>query len=81
MNVIDSVTATCSKCEMFQSLKQCERKVSARQYGQEYITLSAFDDIITTIAQCADVTPTALLQAKPFTLTYVNNIITSVSLV
>lgn len=69
---------------MFQPLKRCQQKVSARlylQYGQEYITLSAFDEIITTIAQCADVTATTLLQAKPFTLTYVNNIITSFSLV
>ena len=56
-------------------------KLSARlylQHGENYLNLSAFDDILNSIAQSDDITPSTLLNASPFTLTYVNNIIVSV---
>ena len=64
------------------SSKSLQEKLSARlfiQHGDEYVNLSAFDDVLTTIAGTTNVTATALLESKAFTvITYDNNIISSV---
>lgn len=65
---------------MFQPLNRCKQKVSARlykQHGEEYLNLSAFDDILTTITGSTNVTPESLLQS---TITYENNIISSIKI-
>ena len=50
------------------------------QHGENYLNLSAFDDVLRDISCSSDVTPSTLLKAKPFTLSYVNNIIVSVEM-
>ena len=50
------------------------------QHGENYLNLSAFDDVLRDISCSSDVTPSTLLKAKPFTLSYVNNIIVSVDI-
>ena len=50
------------------------------QRGENYLNLSAFDDVLRDISCSSDVTPSTLLKAKPFTLSYVNNIIVSVEM-
>ena len=70
--------ASCTKCKMFQPIRKSKQKLSARlylQHGENYLNLSAFDDILNAIAQSDNITPSTLLNAKPFTLTYVNNIV------
>ena len=83
VNVVDDSMASCSKCEMFQPLQKCKEKISGRlylQHGENYLNLSAFDDVLRDIACSSDVTQSTLLQAKPFNLSYVNNIIVSVEM-
>ena len=66
--------ASCSKCEMLQPLQKCQENISARLYlehGENYLSLSAFDDVLRDIACSSDVTPS---KAKPF------NIIASVEM-
>ena len=41
------------------------------QHGENYLNLSAFDDVLRDISCSSDVTPSTLLKAKPFTLSYV----------
>ena len=80
---VDETTGTCSKCDMFQPLNRCKQKISARlyiQHGEENLHLSAFDDILTTIAGSTNVTSESLLLSKPSTITYENNIISSVKI-
>ena len=83
VDIVDESMGSCTKCEMFQPIRKTKQKLSARlylQHGENYLTLSAFDDILNTIAQSDDITPSTLLNASPFTLTYVNNIIVSVDI-
>ena len=86
VNEVDADTniAQCSKCQMSQPLKRCKQQLSAKLYiqnGEECLSLSAFGSIVTDIAQCSasNITTNALLQSKPISITYSNNIITSVS--
>ena len=77
---LDGNMRKCSKCEMIQPIARCKRKVSARLFIEqrgEYYTLSAFDDILTEIAQSSTVTPQSLM-FKKLSLSFENNIITSV---
>ena len=72
----------CDKCDTLQSVQRCKTKISARlvlQHGEDYYTLSAFDDVLTTIAQSSNV-EAKLLLSKTVTITFENNIITSVSM-
>ena len=83
VDVIDESMASCTKYKMFQPIRKSKQKLSARlylQHGENYLNLSAFDDILNAIAQSDNITPSTLLNAKPFTLTYVNNIIVSVDI-
>ena len=71
---------TCYKCEMMQPSSRCKVKQSARLYiqrGEEYMHLSAFDEVLMMIAGSSDVT--TLLELKQFSATYKNNIISSVN--
>ena len=81
VDIVDESMGSCTKCEMFQPIRKTKQKLSARlylQHGENYLNLSAFDDILNSIAQSNDITPSTLLNARPFTLTYFNNIIVSV---
>ena len=72
----------CDKCDTLQSVHRCKTKISARlvlQHGEGYYTLSAFDDVLTTIAGSSTVDAKSLL-SKTLTVTFENNIITSVSM-
>ena len=48
------------------------------QHGEQYRTLSVFNEILTTIAQSTDVTP-EFLMFKHLSITFENNITTYVS--
>ena len=50
------------------------------QHEQQNLNLSAFDEILSAITGTSNVTATTLLESKPFTLTYENNIILSVQI-
>ena len=66
----------CDKCDTLQSVHRCKTKISARlvlQHGEDYYTLSAFDDVLTTVDAKS-------LLSKILTVTFENNIITSVSM-
>ena len=82
VELTDEKMGICSKCDMVQPSSRCTPKLSARLYikhGEEYMNLSAFDKVLETIAGSSDVTATTLLEARPFSATYENNIILSVN--
>ena len=57
---------TCLKCEMTQPASRCNEKQPARlyiQHEQQYLNLSAFDEILSAIAGTSNVTATTLLES------------------
>lgn len=69
----DDKLAKCSKCDMIQALDRCKSKMSGRivvKHGDQCSTLSAFDEILSTIAQSKHVTPQSLLY-KQVDITYI----------
>ena len=79
VEIVDEKMGSCSKCDMFQPIIHCMEKLSARLYiqeGDQYLNLSAFDEILTTIAGTTNVNVAALLESKPCkVITYENIII------
>ena len=71
----------CSKCEMVQIIGRCKMQLSAKVViaeGEKYHTLNVFGTNVSDIAQEDNVSVEALISAPPFTLTYENNVITSI---
>ena len=73
---------SCTKCDTMQCISKCAQQLSAKlvitHSTTEFLTLPAFGTNVSDIAGNADVTAQLLLEAPPFTLTYDNNVITSV---
>ena len=83
VNYIEDGLASCSKCSMVMPLKKCKEKVSANlylQHGENYLTLSAFEEILHTLTEHKEVTAISLINSRPATITYSNNIIVSVEI-
>ena len=75
------ILGSCSKCDMVQRIDRCKKQLSAKLIiadGAEYITLNAFGSNVMDIAQQEVVTIEGLLAASPFSVTYDNNVITSI---
>ena len=52
VDIVDESLGSCTKCEMFQPIRKTKQKLSARlylQHGENYLTLSAFDDLLMTL--------------------------------
>ena len=72
----------CSKCEMMQHIERCKKQLSAKVViadGANYLTLNVFGTNVIDIAQQEDVDANVLLSAPSFTMTYENNVITSIT--
>lgn len=81
---IEDGLASCSKCSMVMPLNKCKEKVPANlylQHGENYLTLSAFDEILHTLIEHKEITAISLINSRPATVTYNNNnIIVSVEI-
>lgn len=79
----DSELGNCVKCHTMQLMEDCEKELSGQvliRVASGHLSLRAFSKTLQDIAQktAADVTPAALLKAKPFTVFHRDGIIQSV---
>lgn len=73
---------SCTKCQMDQKLTHCSVSSMAKlliSSGTDYHTLNVFDSNLKDIAEQEPITTELLLAARPFTFTYANNVITTIS--
>ena len=71
----------CTKCNMQQVISKCRKQLNAKlliSSGDSYLALNVFGSNVCDIAQTQEVTAEVLLSASPFTLTYDNNVVTSI---
>ena len=69
-------------CNVAQHIDSCKKQLSARlmiSSADTFITLNGFGNNIQDIVGSEEVTAKALMTACPFTLTYANNVISSIS--
>ncbi len=71
----------CTRCNMQQRFDKCKKHLSTKivvSSGQQYYTFNVFGTNVNDIADGEDVTEESLLSARPFMLTYDQNVITSI---
>ena len=72
----------CTKCGVPQCIDYCKKQLSAKLMmtsADAFVTLNGFGNNIQDIVGQEEVTAKSLMTARPFTLTYANNVIMSIS--